>query len=260
MENYHSPDRKMQLNLSSFTATLLVSVLLLMVSSSRGHKDPRRHALRRAVWAQKRMSGDHSGGSSPTSSHGTHGPAWHEHPMWNHPALLEGARLWPSPSSSPTRGHPRQGAHGPNSHSPKQDATPAKLHRPTGTPHAGQGTPQTHKTSAPGRTATHTASGSSIVAQGLTKSGQTAQTHTAHQTHQQSADARLAHGSAASKSYTHPEVPHIHDIGLGADPRLAILRASGNFKAAKSPMKKGRPFGSKYPRKKGKGGEAEGKN
>ncbi|CAO1618887.1 unnamed protein product [Sympodiomycopsis kandeliae] len=67
-------------------ATLLGSLILLLANAHRTKANnvpvyvARRGALR-----------DRSGSGS--------GPAWHEHPMWQHPALYEGAKLWPSSSS-----------------------------------------------------------------------------------------------------------------------------------------------------------------
>lgn len=88
------------LNLKIVPTTLLGSLLLLVAMSA--HQSRARMVLVHGVHGHalqhhKRASSRSSGSSSDS---GPHGPAWHEHPMWNHPALHEGAKLWPSPSSS----------------------------------------------------------------------------------------------------------------------------------------------------------------
>lgn len=88
---------RLQLNTVA-TTTLLGSLFLLLAVfqyQSEAQDKPKYSAHRRALQHRKRASSDSSGPPNPTRG----GPAWHEHPMWNHPALHEGAKLFPSSSS-----------------------------------------------------------------------------------------------------------------------------------------------------------------
>lgn len=102
----------MRLTILAFTTVLNTFALFFIVRSSSEHLEPPRAGL-----LQSRAS---PGSPSSTPASPTRGPAWHEHPMWQHPALYEGANLWPS--ANPTSGHP-DGQHRPNS--PGHNAGPS---------------------------------------------------------------------------------------------------------------------------------------
>lgn len=128
----------------------------------------------------RRTSSGHSGTASPPPSTERHGPAWHEHPMWNHPALYSGAPLWPSSSTSVDHslGH---GSRAPiRSHSPEKDSKMSKT-SPTKAAHAsspsspadhaGQNKLPTHEDSVGGRLIKHYADGSFKAAKSPAKIG-----------------------------------------------------------------------------------------
>ncbi|CAO1618895.1 unnamed protein product [Sympodiomycopsis kandeliae] len=87
-------------NINTATAMLLGSLCLLLATilahQAKAHDVPEHTVNRRSLGYQKRASG---------------GPAWHEHPMWNHPALYEGAKLWPSSSESSSKSSTHSSGH-----------------------------------------------------------------------------------------------------------------------------------------------------
>lgn len=110
----------MRLTVPVFAAALLVSALPSSAFGQNGHQRLKRaviqqrasssHTSSSSTWGLGHGGGSdghsgHSGTPSPVSSTGSHGPAWHEHPIWDHPALKEGAKFWPSSSSSDHAGH-----------------------------------------------------------------------------------------------------------------------------------------------------------
>lgn len=110
----------MRLAFAIFTfTTMLISAAALSIaqSSSAPTEPPHGQGLR------TRASSDSSG--MPAS--GAHGPAWHEHPIWEHPSLHKGAKLWPSSSSSSDHYHGQHGPHSPT-HSSGRTPPPSKIH------------------------------------------------------------------------------------------------------------------------------------
>ncbi|CAO1633622.1 unnamed protein product [Sympodiomycopsis kandeliae] len=90
--------------------TLLSSLILLLAVFAYQSKAHNALSDRRALQHHERAFSGSSGSSGPPRPT-TAGPAWHEHPMWNHPALYEGAKLFPSPSSSPKLTGPHSPTH-----------------------------------------------------------------------------------------------------------------------------------------------------
>ncbi|CAO1618879.1 unnamed protein product [Sympodiomycopsis kandeliae] len=81
---------RLSLHIDTAIVTLVGSVFLLLgVPEAKTHDLPEYNTRQHGLPYQKRASG---GNPNPS------GPAWHEHPMWQHPALYEGAKLWPSSS------------------------------------------------------------------------------------------------------------------------------------------------------------------
>lgn len=164
----------------------------------------------RTTLPEKRTSSSHSSGSSSTSATGPHGPAWHQHPMWNHPALHEGAPLWPSSTTSSHHSHTQHGSHTPtHAHSLERGAMFGEGHRSR---------------------------------EGRSSAGK-APSHVSSPTHSEGATtASTAHHSDQKQ---HQTQTHEHSIGG----RLIRFHADGSFQAAKSPLKLGRPKGLKDAQK-----------
>lgn len=96
---------RLNLPINIATVTLLGSLCLLLVilaHQTKAQGVPEYGPHRRALRHRKRASSGSSGSSGPPNPTRT-GPAWHEHPMWNHPALHQGAKLFPSSSESSSK-------------------------------------------------------------------------------------------------------------------------------------------------------------
>ncbi|CAO1618883.1 unnamed protein product [Sympodiomycopsis kandeliae] len=95
----------LNLHINIATTTSLGSLFLLLtilVHQAKTHELSGYSTHRRNLPYQKRASG-----GNPDLS----GPAWHEHPMWQHPALYEGAKLWPSSSESSSKSSTHSSGH-----------------------------------------------------------------------------------------------------------------------------------------------------
>ncbi|CAO1618891.1 unnamed protein product [Sympodiomycopsis kandeliae] len=97
---------RLKLHVNTATATLLGSLfflLAMLAHQTKSHNLPDYTANRHALHYRKRASGGGLGGHGGPSNPRPSGSAWHEHPMWKHSALYEGAKLWPSSSESSSK-------------------------------------------------------------------------------------------------------------------------------------------------------------